>query len=76
MDKSVRDDQEFVSKVILIGDSGVGKSSILLRYTQEVFYMNHVKTVGRIICIKKKRRKIKSVNELEILFSVSQQGSY
>ena len=37
---------EFIFKIILIGNSGVGKSSILQRYIQKVFDDNYSCTIG------------------------------
>ena len=34
-------------KIALLGDSGVGKTSILLRYSQNTFETNFVTTVGK-----------------------------
>lgn len=39
-------DPFFFLKVIIIGDSGVGKSSILSRYTQNEFKQNSKTTIG------------------------------
>jgi len=33
-------------KVVIIGDSAVGKTNILLRYISEDFKMNHITTIG------------------------------
>ena len=35
-----------MGKVIIIGDSGVGKSNILLRYASDSFVENHMATIG------------------------------
>jgi small GTP-binding protein len=37
---------DFLQKVIIIGDSGVGKSNILLRYASGAFAENHMSTIG------------------------------
>lgn len=37
---------DFVQKIIIIGDSGVGKSNILLRYTEGKFVDNYMMTIG------------------------------
>jgi len=49
MNKSSRLDEdleEVVFKFILVGDTGVGKSSILLKYTEQKFTSEHNVTVG------------------------------
>ena len=35
-----------MGKVIIIGDSGVGKSNLLLRYASDSFVENHMATIG------------------------------
>lgn len=40
------EDYEYQLKVVLIGDSGVGKSSILLRYTDDRFSDHQATTIG------------------------------
>ena len=40
-------DVDFVFKFLLIGESGVGKSSILLRFTDDVFSGRPVSTIGQ-----------------------------
>jgi small GTP-binding protein len=37
---------DFVQKIIIIGDSGVGKSNILLRFTEGMFVDNYMMTIG------------------------------
>jgi Ras-related protein Rab-1A len=39
-------DFDYVFKVLLIGDSGVGKSSILMRFTEDKFEENVITTIG------------------------------
>lgn len=36
----------YVVKVCIVGDSGVGKSSIALRFTQDLFYPSMLPTLG------------------------------
>ena len=36
----------YVVKVCIVGDSGVGKSSIALRFTRDVFYPRILPTLG------------------------------
>ena len=36
----------FVVKVCVVGDSSVGKSSLALRFTRDVFYENMLPTLG------------------------------
>jgi small GTP-binding protein len=40
------DDYDMIYKVVLIGDSGVGKSNLLSRYTKNEFTQNTKTTVG------------------------------
>ena len=37
---------DYLQKIIIIGDSGVGKSNILLRYTEGKFVDNYMMTIG------------------------------
>ena len=40
------DEYDYLLKLVLIGDSGVGKSNILARYTRDEFLPNSLATVG------------------------------
>ena len=44
--KSVKEEFDYTRKFIIIGDSGVGKSSLLLRYTKGEFKDNYLMTIG------------------------------
>jgi len=48
---------DYLFKVLMIGDSSVGKSSILLRYTDNEFQEDHPCTIG--VDFKSKRMKIR-----------------
>lgn len=37
---------DYVFKIILVGDSGVGKSSLILRYADAVFQDSYITTIG------------------------------
>jgi small GTP-binding protein len=37
---------DYTMKVIIIGDSGVGKSSMLVRFTENKFIDNYIMTIG------------------------------
>ena len=39
-------DSDYIFKYIIIGDSGVGKSNLLLRYTSNIFNSSHIMTLG------------------------------
>lgn len=40
------EEYDYVLKILLLGDSGVGKSSILLRFSEDQFYENQGATIG------------------------------
>merc|ERR1712146_617096 len=40
------DEYDFLSKVVLIGDSGVGKSNLLSRFTRNEFNLESKSTIG------------------------------
>ena len=39
-------DYDYLFKVLLIGNSGVGKSSLLVRFADDVFHDNFMPTIG------------------------------
>lgn len=39
-------DYDYLFKILLIGDSGVGKSCVLLRFADDVFSDSHISTIG------------------------------
>ena len=43
---------DYLFKIVLIGDSGVGKSSIVKRYEEEIFISSNLPTIGVDFCIK------------------------
>jgi GTPase SAR1 family protein len=38
---------DYALKVLTIGESGVGKTCVLLRYTDNKFIKNHLTTIGK-----------------------------
>ena len=43
---------DWLVKILIIGDSGVGKTNILLRICDDRFNGNHITTLGKIILLK------------------------
>jgi len=39
-------------KIIIVGDSGVGKSCLLIRYVKDVFRSEHKVTIGNVFVTK------------------------
>jgi small GTP-binding protein len=53
---------EILKKLVIAGDSAVGKSCLVLRYVEDTFSLSHVSTIGldfRIKMIEKDEKKIK-----------------
>lgn len=40
------ENEEYIFKILIVGESGVGKSCLLLRYSENKFMPNHIATVG------------------------------
>ena len=56
--------EDYVLKILTIGESGVGKTCLLLRYTEDRFVKNHLTTIGidykaKNIVINQKNVKLK-----------------
>ena len=45
---------ELLLKSLLLGDSGVGKTCILARYTEDTFTTSFIATVGERVCLHEK----------------------
>ena len=43
---------DYLFKIVLVGDSAVGKSSIVKRYEEEIFISTNLPTIGVDFCIK------------------------
>ena len=41
-------DCDFLFKILIVGDSGVGKSCLLLRYADNVYNDNYISTIGKL----------------------------
>lgn len=64
VEKAVADNKEYdvITKVLLIGDSGVGKSCILFRYTEGSFTESFISTIGvdfKIRTVEQNRLRVK-----------------
>ena len=40
---------DFLFKLLLIGDSGVGKTSILVRFSEDAFNSTFISTIGKLL---------------------------
>ena len=62
MNELINQDYDYLFKVLLLGDSGTGKSSLVLRYTDNIFQASLISSIGVDFKIKKKEidgKKIK-----------------
>jgi GTPase SAR1 family protein len=37
---------DFLAKLLIVGNSGVGKTNVLLKFTANTFVMSHLTTIG------------------------------
>jgi small GTP-binding protein len=58
------EEYDYVLKILLLGDSGVGKSSILLRFADDAFYDSQSATIGVDF-------KVKFMNVLDRKFKIA-----
>lgn len=42
---------DYLFKLLLIGDSGVGKTSILFRFSEDAFNISFISTIGKLFCL-------------------------
>jgi Ras-related protein Rab-1A len=42
---------DYLFKLLIIGESGVGKTCLLLRFTDDSFTANHLTTIGKILIL-------------------------
>ena len=42
---------DFLFKLLLIGDSGVGKTCILVRFSEDAFNSTFISTIGLCVCV-------------------------
>jgi len=50
---------DYLAKLLIIGDSGVGKTNILLRFCENNFLTSHLTTIGTSTIIKESTSKSK-----------------
>jgi GTPase SAR1 family protein len=50
---------DYLAKLLIIGDSGVGKTNILLRFCENNFLTSHLTTIGTSSFIKESTSKLK-----------------
>jgi len=43
---SAYDQYDYLFRIIIVGDSGVGKSSMMMQYTENVFQQSFLPTIG------------------------------
>jgi GTPase SAR1 family protein len=44
---------DFLAKLLIIGNSGVGKTNVLLKFTANTFVMSHISTIGNLFYLLK-----------------------
>lgn len=51
-EEEMNPEYDYLFKIVLVGDSAVGKSSIVKRYEEELFISSNLPTIGVDFCIK------------------------
>ena len=46
MGSSLQNDDSYTYRIVIVGDSGCGKTCLLTRYTEDLFFTNFHTTVG------------------------------
>lgn len=57
---------DYLFKILLIGDSGVGKTCILCRFANNEFNRSHISTIGKLI---RKSSYVKNIVDISRLCS-------
>jgi Ras-related protein Rab-32 len=52
LNQEITETKEYVCKVIVVGDTGTGKTSLIRRYTEGTFDKNYKATIGVDFCLK------------------------
>lgn len=47
---------DILAKLLIVGNSGVGKTNVLLKFTANTFVMSHLSTIGNLIFLKYRNR--------------------
>lgn len=58
---SKKDPYDWLAKLLIIGDSGVGKTNILVRFCENNFLTSHLTTIGIYFLISGIDFKIKTI---------------
>ncbi|MFX1295874.1 MAG: Rab family GTPase [Promethearchaeota archaeon] len=66
--------QEFIFKIMVIGDPNVGKTSIIHRYVENVFFDSYAPTLG--VDFLKKSLKLANITVTYFLWDVAGQSKY
>ncbi|AQK61884.1 ras-related protein11B2 [Zea mays] len=64
----VDNEYDYLFKIVLIGDSGVGKSNILSRFTRNEFCLESKSTIGVEFATRTLQVEIEIVMELWVIF--------
>ena len=76
MNDLMNQDYDYLIKVLLLGDSGTGKSSLILRYTDDTFNGSLVSSIGVDFKVKQqiidnKIIKIQIVSKIKFIINIS-----
>jgi len=63
-------------RLLLLGDSGVGKTCLLCRFTDNEFHPSHISTIGKSVTFMHSLKELQNKQHMPIRKPIAAQGHY